>query len=81
MSIAGGVVIYVIIWWIVFFAVLPWGVTGRWEADDDGVRGAEPGAPVTPRLKKKLLVTTLIAFGFWLILAAVISSGVINFRD
>jgi hypothetical protein len=44
MNPAGAIVIYVLIWWSVFFAVLPWGVRGRWESDDDGVKGADPGA-------------------------------------
>jgi predicted secreted protein len=81
MSIAGGIVIYVIVWWVVFFAVLPWGVKGRWESEDDGVIGAEPGAPVTPDLKRKALITSAIALGLWVVIAAIIVSGVIDFRE
>lgn len=81
MSIAGAVVIYILIWWSVFFAVLPWGVRGRWEDKDDGVAGADPGAPVAPNLKRKALITTGVAFAFWAITVAVIMSGVVNFRD
>ncbi|MEQ8935954.1 MAG: DUF1467 family protein [Amphiplicatus sp.] len=81
MNPAGAVVVFVIIWWTVLFAVLPWGVRGRWESDDDGVRGAEPGAPVKPDLKKKLLWTTGITAVLWTIAEAVIISGVISFRE
>lgn len=81
MNPAGAVVVFVIIWWTVFFAVLPWGVRGRWESEDDGVKGAEPGAPVTPDLKKKLLWTTGIALVLWAVAEAVIISGVISFRE
>ena len=81
MNVAGGIVIYLILWWCVFFAVLPHGVKSRWEEKDDGVKGADPGAPVTPDLKRKLLLTTGIAFGVWVLVAAVIMSGVINYRD
>lgn len=81
MNPAGAVVVFVIIWWTVFFAVLPWGVRGRWESEDDGVKGAEPGAPVTPDLKKKLLWTTGITLVLWAIAEAVIISGVISFRE
>ncbi|MEX0644326.1 MAG: DUF1467 family protein [Parvularculaceae bacterium] len=81
MTIAGAIVIFVLIWWSVFFAVLPWGVRGRWESSDDGVKGADPGAPVIPNLKRKALITTGIAFGLWAITVGVIVSGVINFRE
>ncbi|MEZ5895481.1 MAG: DUF1467 family protein [Parvularculaceae bacterium] len=81
MNLAGAIVIYIIIWWCVFFAMLPVGVKGRWESDADGVEGADPGAPADPQLKKKALYTTAIAFVFWGIVCAVILSGVINFRD
>ncbi|WP_375202435.1 DUF1467 family protein [Hyphococcus sp.] len=81
MNIAGAVVIYVIWWWIVFLAVLPRNVEGRWEAPDDGVDGADPGAPTDPKLKQKAWLATKIAFVFWAITAAIILSGVFNFRD
>jgi predicted secreted protein len=81
MNIGGAIVIFVLIWWSVFFAVLPWGVRGRWEETDDGVKGAEPGAPVKPDLKRKALITTAIAAALWAITVAIILSGVINYRD
>lgn len=81
MNLAGAAVIFIILWWVVFFAVLPWGVKGRWECEDDGVKGAEPGAPVTPDLKRKMLWTTGIALPLWALICAIILSGVINYRD
>lgn len=81
MNVVGAIVIYIIVWWVVFFAVLPWGVRGRWESEDDGVKGAEPGAPVTPDLKRKALITSAIAFGVSAVIVAVIMSGVIDFRE
>ncbi|MFQ5564328.1 MAG: DUF1467 family protein [Parvularculaceae bacterium] len=76
----GAGVIYVIIWWLVFFAVLPWGVSSRWEGEDDGVKGADPGAPQAPNLKKKMIVTTGVALVFWAAAVATIVSGVVDFR-
>ncbi len=61
MNPASAVVGFVIIWTIVFFAVLPWGVRSRHESTPDGVEGAEEGAPANPRLFEKALVTTAIA--------------------
>ncbi len=82
MNVAGAIVIFLIWWWVVFLAVLPKGVEGRWEADeDDGVKGADPGAPVTPDLKAKAWLATKITFVLWAITVAIITSGVFNFRD
>ncbi len=81
MNPAGAIVIFVLIWWSVFFAVLPWGVRGRWESDDDGVTGADPGAPAIPNLKRKALITTAISAGLWVVVILIILSGVIDFRD
>lgn len=76
----GIAIIFILIWWCVFFAVLPMGVRGRWESEADGVPGAEPGAPADPGLKRKAILTTAIAAGLTIIAALVISSGVITFR-
>lgn len=81
MNPAGAVVIFVIVWWCAFFAMLPIGVKGRWESDSDGVEGADPGAPADPNLRKKAIWATMIAAPVTAVIAAVILSGVINFRD
>jgi predicted secreted protein len=52
--------IYFIIWWVVLFAILPWGVRSQAESGDV-VPGSDPGAPALPRLKAKLLWTTVVA--------------------
>lgn len=81
MSIVGAIIVFLIVWWTVLFAVLPWGVRGRWEAPHDGVEGAEPGAPVEPQLRRKLLITTGIALAVTAVISAIIASGVIDFRE
>jgi predicted secreted protein len=53
--------IYFLIWWVVLFAVLPWGVHSQQE-EGEMVPGTDPGAPVLPRLGRKLLWTTLVSF-------------------
>ncbi len=77
----GAIVIYILVWWCVFFALLPVGVEGRWERDDDGVEGADPGAPADPKLKKKALWATIASAPITLVIIGVMLSGVINFRD
>lgn len=76
MGIAGGVVTYLIIWWIVLFAVLPLGVRSQWE-DGEAAPGTEPGAPVAPNLWRKALWTTLIAAGLWVLVFLAIRFEVI----
>lgn len=73
------VIIFILIWWCVFFAVLPSGVKGRWESDADGVAGAEPGAPADPQMKRKALLATGIAAALTAVVAAIIASGVVRF--
>ena len=73
------VIVFILIWWCVFFAVLPMGVKGRWESDSDGVAGAEPGAPADPQLKRKAIHATAIAAVLTAVVAAVIASGLVRF--
>jgi len=60
MSITGAVVVFTMVWWMVFFAVLPFGVRGQAEMNEVAP-GTEPGAPLNPDLKRKAIWTTFIA--------------------
>ncbi len=71
MGIAGSIVVFVVIWWMIFFMVLPFGVRSQWE-DDAVEAGTDPGAPVTTGLGKKALVTTGITIVLWAIVWAVV---------
>jgi predicted secreted protein len=64
--------IYFIAWWIVLFAVLPFGVRSQ-EEDGAIAPGTDPGAPAIPLLVKKAIWTTiattvLCGVFFWLFL-------------
>jgi predicted secreted protein len=66
------IAIYVTIWWIVLFAVLPLGVRSAEEAGEERPEGTDPGAPTAPQLARKAAITTVVAavvFGF-VVLAA-----------
>lgn len=54
------IAVYFTTWWIVLFAVLPWGVRSQNE-EPDRAQGTDPGAPVAPRLALKALITTGIS--------------------
>ena len=60
MSLPFGVAIYFICWWIVLFAVLPFGVKTQAE-EGDVVPGTPKSAPGLPLLLRKFLITTVIA--------------------
>ena len=60
MTLPIGLAIFFTIWWIVLFAVLPFGVRSQHE-DVEITPGTDPGAPVAPRLLLKAAVTTAIA--------------------
>jgi predicted secreted protein len=52
--------LFITIWFVVLFAVLPFGIRSQHEAGDY-VAGTDPGAPVEPRLLAKALWTTLVS--------------------
>ncbi|MDQ8728755.1 DUF1467 family protein [Bradyrhizobium sp. LHD-71] len=60
MTISSALAIYFVVWWIVLFAVLPFGVRSQHE-DGGGVQGTDPGAPVVHGMARKLIWTTLVS--------------------
>jgi predicted secreted protein len=68
--------IFVIVWWLVLFMVLPFGARPPNEIEP----GTEPGAPGKPRMAIKLAVTTLIALCLTALIVWVIQSGSIRLR-
>ena len=62
--------VYLTIWWVALFAVLPLGVISHAEAGIDKGDGGDPAAPVDPKLKRKFITTTwvsaVIFIPFWL---------------
>ncbi|MGA8820404.1 MAG: DUF1467 family protein [Xanthobacteraceae bacterium] len=59
MSTTTAAAIFFLIWWVTLFAVLPWGVRSQQESGEV-VPGTDPGAPLVPRLGRKLIWTTLV---------------------
>lgn len=63
------IAIYFVVWWIVLFAVLPWGVRTQAE-DGDIVLGTAHSAPTRPLLLRKALATSIVAAiivgGLWI---------------
>jgi predicted secreted protein len=61
MSWSTAAAIYFIIWWVVLFAVLPFGVRSHADAGIEVEAGHDPGAPILPRLWPKVIWTTAVA--------------------
>ena len=60
MTLSFAIAIYLVIWWIVLFAMLPVGV--RTQAEEGEVSPGTPeSAPHRPRLLPKMLATTVVA--------------------
>ena len=68
--------VFIIVWWLVLFMVLPFGAQPREEVEP----GHEPAAPARPRIGLKILVTTGIAILVTGAVIWVIGSGLINLR-
>ena len=71
MSVTFAVAIFAVLWWIVLFAVLPWGVRSQ-DDDEDVVPGSASSAPSNPMLWRKVAATTGITAVLWLAIVAVI---------
>lgn len=80
MTLVAGLAIYAVIWWIVLFAVLPWGVVSQHEKGAFAP-GTEAGAPVRPMMWRKAAVTTVIAAVIWAAIAYVVIYHPVVFDD
>jgi predicted secreted protein len=60
MSVVNGLAVYFVIWWVVLFAVLPWGIRSQAE-EGSVVAGSDPGAPARAPLLRIVLMTSLLA--------------------
>jgi predicted secreted protein len=69
--------IYVFIWWITLFAVLPFGVRTQHE-EGTVVPGTPESAPEKPHILRAFLITTVVATVVWLLVFAVISYKLIT---
>ena len=70
-------VVYIMTWWVVLFAVLPFGVRPVEHADEQtGWRGA----PAQPLIGRKVVAATLISLVLWVGIMAIIRSDWFSFR-
>ena len=80
MGITSAIVLFAVIWFMVFFVVLPLRMTTQGEAGEV-VPGTHASAPSDAQIGRKARVTTFWATGLWIVIAGVIISGAITVRD
>ncbi len=78
MSATGLAIIYIIIWWIVFFAILPIDVNRTKTVKIDG---EDPGSPENPKMLKKFLYCTGITTVIFIIIYLLIKFEYLNLRN
>ena len=80
MSTATALAAFFLIWWVTLFAVLPWGVRSQQEGGEV-VPGTDPGAPLVPRLGRKLVWTTLITCAVYSVLYVVYTDQLVTLHE
>ena len=78
MSITGLAIIYIIIWWIVFFAILPIDVERKKIIK---IEGEDPGSPENPKMFKKFIYCTGITTILFIIIFILMKFEYLNLRN
>mgnify|MGYP001263978341 FL=1 len=81
MGITGSIIVYVMIWWVIFFSVLPVGIQSNKETFKDNIEGADPGAPKNPKIAKKFLITTIITSILFIVIYYLVNNNFFNLRN
>ena len=81
MGVTGSIIVYVLIWWIIFFSVLPVGIQSNKEKFIEKIEGADPGAPINPKIGKKFLITTLITSIIFIVIYYLVEFNLLNLRE
>ena len=81
MGITGSIIVYVMIWWIIFFSVLPIGIRSNKEVFRENIGGMDPGAPKNPKIGKKFFVTTLITTIIFIVIYYLVEIDLLNLRE
>ena len=77
MSIALAIALYIVIWWTLLFAVLPWGIRTQGEVGEV-VPGTPASAPVKTRLLRAFAINTVLSALVLAVVWLVITRGWID---
>ena len=78
MSATGLAIIYIIIWWLVFFIILPIDVNRQKSIKIDG---EDAGSPENPKMLKKFIYCTGITTVIFMIIYLLIKYEILNLRS
>ena len=81
MGLTGSIIVYIIIWWIVFFSILPVGIKSNKKVFSDDLGGSDPGAPNNPKIGKKFLITTIITSILFIVIYYLVDNNFLNLRN
>ena len=76
-SISTAFAIYFVLWWVVLFVTLPFGVRSQHE-DGEGAPGTDPGAPILARMGRKLIWTTVLSAAIFAVAMWAYHQGYLN---
>jgi predicted secreted protein len=77
MTLLNALFIYLLLWWLTLFMVLPLGVKPHAEEG----RGHQAGAPIRADLKKKLIINTLLSAAILAVIYLLVRFDVIRWHD
>ena len=76
-AISTGFAIYFVLWWIVLFVTLPFGVRSQHE-EGGGVPGTDPGAPIASLMGRKLIWTTIVSAAIFALAMLAYNAGYLS---
>jgi predicted secreted protein len=80
-GITGSIIVYVLIWWMIFFSVLPVGIQSNKEKYKERIEGIDQGAPNNPKIGKKFLITTIITSIIFIVIYYLVKFDLLNLRE
>ena len=77
MSITGSLIVFVLIWWIIFFSLLPIDVDRK---QKEMVEGVDKGSPENTKIIKKIIYTTVITLIIFIGIFMLVKYDYLNLR-
>lgn len=80
MNLTGGIILFAVLWFLIFLAILPIRYVSQGEAGEV-VPGTPSSAPAEAHIGKKARITTILAAVLWALIAGVIFFGGFTIHD
>ena len=81
MSLTFGIAIYFVIWWVLLFAILPFGVRTSEESGEASNPGFAESAPHRPKLLPKIIATTVVSGIVFAFIYAILEHKILSLDD